>query len=280
MGRQGTQEGNKIHTAQCEQKRVVTHAQAAIRIQRFYRAHRAITALNRLEQRIKTVLNETHDPQAARTQLRGRAAELGSLRAFLNATPHVTSDPRVVNRMRRVEGTLQKLLDKATCAEREREEKRSGSREFIHHAAGVSSSGRRSSRSGSQSSATTRSGQAKDASRQNHTVIRHETKGSTHSDVITKIRPSPSFVVPIPSQNPSNSFILSGPKELSSSPPEQTSKSRRTTLPTSPPTSTTHQQWITRIFAATPPRSVHHQSTVSKAPSLFTIPEASEVLIS
>ena len=90
--------------------------QAAVTIQRAYRAHRAVMAFEELDSRIKFAASQP--VRMALTFLRARAADLGSLGALLDVDPHLNGDPRILRKAENVTKALSSAIDRATTIER------------------------------------------------------------------------------------------------------------------------------------------------------------------
>ena len=94
---------------------------ASIRIQRAYRAHRAVLILANLERRVREAFDPSRDSRTALSYLRARSAEFAAMRTFMDATRHVSDNVRVEEMIVRVEETIRGSVERAEQEERERE---------------------------------------------------------------------------------------------------------------------------------------------------------------
>ncbi|KAL5528842.1 hypothetical protein ACEPAG_4816 [Sanghuangporus baumii] len=92
---------------------------AAIKIQRAYRAHRAVLILNNFERRILEAFSPSRDARTALSYLRARSAEFAAMRSFMDAAPNVSDNARVKRSLQNVSETIRHSIERAEKGERE-----------------------------------------------------------------------------------------------------------------------------------------------------------------
>ncbi|KAL5519708.1 hypothetical protein ACEPAG_1368 [Sanghuangporus baumii] len=90
--------------------------EAAIKIQRAYRIHRAILAFTLLEHRIN--FSASQQARATLSHLRAQAVRLGTLRALLNDEPILNQNSRILRKAEAVTNMLCRAIDRVALSER------------------------------------------------------------------------------------------------------------------------------------------------------------------
>ncbi|KAL5490701.1 hypothetical protein ACEPAI_5535 [Sanghuangporus weigelae] len=218
---------------------------AAIKIQRAYRAHRAVLILSNFERRIVEAFSPSRDARTALSYLRARSAEFAAMRSFMDVAPLVSDNARVKISLQNVSETIRRSIERAEKEERERQ----AGATVVHSY--VSSSSIRSA------------------------------KNTLRSDSRKSVKAAPDGLgYPNVSASPSNlvnsAVIEGGVREKSASKNIAYEAIVTTSAPFRPNVSQNAECVTTQLTPANSSVRKRRHSTVSKIPALLTISEDSE----
>ncbi|OCB91353.1 hypothetical protein A7U60_g1392 [Sanghuangporus baumii] len=213
-------------------------ARAAIKIQRAYRAHRAVLILSNFERRILEAVGPARDARTTLSYLRARSAEFAAMRTFMDATPYVSDNARVKKSLQNVSETIRCSIERAEKEERERK----AGATVVH--AYVSSSSIRSAKKASRSDSMKRANAA--------------LSGSGYSSV--------------PASSSTSAAIDGGGIEMSGTKKIVCEAIVTSSTPFHPSVSQ-NAECVTELASANSSVPRRRYSTVSKIPTLITISE-------
>ncbi|KAL5512049.1 hypothetical protein ACEPAH_5268 [Sanghuangporus vaninii] len=230
--------GQRSSSSETIPVRLHDQARAAIKIQRAYRAHRAVLILNNFERRILEASSPSRDARTTLSYLRARSAEFAAMRTFMDATPHVSDNARVRRSLQNVSETIRCSIERA---EKEEGERKAGAT-VVH--AYVPSPSIRSGKKASRS----------DSMKRANAVL----SGSGHPSV--------------PASSSTAATIEGGGIEMLGT---RKVACEAIVTPLAPfcPSASQNTEFVTELAATNPTVSRRRYSTVSKIPTLITISE-------